>query len=259
MLDPSIVAELRAIVGEAGLIAGPEQLRTYESDGLTTYAITPALVVLPTTTEQVRDVVRILAREGIPFVPRGSRTGLSGGPLPAPGSVVIGLARMRQILHIDLANRYAVVQPGVLNLSVTQQVAPDGYYYAPDPSSQQVCSIGGNVAENSGGAHCLKYGFTVNHVLGLTIVLSDGFVVEVGGPALDIPGYDLPGIVVGSEGTLGVVTEITVRLVRKPQAVQTALAAFDHTDAAGEAVSGIIAAGIVPAAVEMMDRLAIDA
>jgi glycolate oxidase len=259
MLDRKIVAELRAIVGAEGIIAEPEQLRTYESDGLTSYAVTPALVVLPTSTDQVCAVIRVCAREQIAFVPRGSGTGLSGGALPSPGSIVIGLARMRQILQVDLANRYAVVQPGVLNLSVTQRVAPEGYYYAPDPSSQQVCSIGGNVAENSGGAHCLKYGFTVNHVLGLTMVLADGSVVEVGGPALDTPGYDLPGIVVGSEGTLGVVTEVTVRLVRKPQAVQTALAAFDHTDAAGEAVSGIIAAGIVPAAIEMMDRLAIDA
>jgi glycolate oxidase len=259
MLDRKIVAELCAIVGAEGIIAEPEQLRTYESDGLTSYAVTPALVVLPTSTEQVRKVIRVCARERIAFVPRGSGTGLSGGALPAPGSIVIGLARMRQILHVDLANHYAVVQPGVLNLWVTQRVAPEGYYYAPDPSSQQVCSIGGNVAENSGGAHCLKYGFTVNHVLGLTMVLADGSVVEVGGPVLDTPGYDLPGIVVGSEGTLGVVTEITVRLVRKPQAVQTALAAFNHTDVAGEAVSGIIAAGIVPAAIELMDRLAIDA
>jgi glycolate dehydrogenase FAD-linked subunit len=259
MLDPAIVAELRAIVGDAGTITEYEQLRTYESDGLTSYRATPGLVLLPTTTEQVQGIVRVCARERIPFVPRGSGTGLSGGALPTAGCVVIALSRMRQILSVDLANRYAVVQPGVINLWVTQRVAPDGYYYAPDPSSQQVCSIGGNVAENSGGAHCLKYGFTVNHVLGLKIVLADGAVVDVGGPALDTPGYDLPGIIVGSEGTLGVVTEVTVRLVRKPQLVQTALAAFDSTDAAGEAVSGIIAAGIVPAAVEMMDRLAIEA
>src|SRR5262249_49367551 len=190
MLDHRIIAELRAIVGEAGLIAELEQLRTYESDGLTSYAVTPALVVLPTTTEQVQGVVRVCARERIPFVPRGSGTGLSGGALPAPGSIVICLSRMRQILHVDVANRYGFVQPGVPNGWVTQRVAPEGYYYAPDPSSQQVCSIGGNVAENSGGAHCLKYGFTVNHVLGLTLVLADGSVVEVGGPALDTPGYD---------------------------------------------------------------------
>jgi glycolate oxidase len=173
--------------------------------------------------------------------------------------VVIGTARMREILDVDLPNQRAVVQPGVINLWVTQRVAPDGYYYAPDPSSQQVCSIGGNIAENSGGAHCLKYGFTVNHVLGMKLVLPDGSLVEIGGPALDTPGYDLPGIVVGSEGTVGIATEITLRLMRKPETVQTLLAAFATCDEAGEAVSRIIAAGIVPAAAEIMDRLAIEA
>jgi glycolate oxidase len=259
MLARAIVDELRGIVGAEGIIAERAALRTYESDGLTSYHETPELVVLPTTTAQVRGVVRVCHREGIPFVPRGSGTGLSGGALPVAGGVVISLARMREILEIDLPNQRIVVQPGVINLWITQRVAPHGYYYAPDPSSQQVCSIGGNVAENSGGAHCLKYGFTVNHVLGMKLVLADGELVELGGPALDSPGYDLPGIVVGSEGTLGIATEVTLRLLRKPEAVQTALAAFGHTDAAGEAVSGIIAAGIVPAAVEMMDRLAIAA
>ena len=259
MLDQRIVAELRAIVGADGLISEYEQVRTYESDGLASYRQIPELVVLPTTTEQVRDVVRVCVREGITFVPRGSGTGLSGGALPSPGSIVIALSRMRDILDVDLPNQRVVVQPGVINLWVTQRVAPDGYYYAPDPSSQQVCSIGGNVAENSGGAHCLKYGFTVNHVLGMRMVLSNGDVVDLGGPTLDTPGYDLPGIVVGSEGTLGVVTEITLRVVRKPELVQTLLAAFDSTDAAGEAVTGIIGAGIIPAAVEMMDTLAIAA
>ncbi|MGZ3638403.1 MAG: FAD-linked oxidase C-terminal domain-containing protein, partial [Ktedonobacterales bacterium] len=235
------------------------QLRTYESDGLPSLHVAPALVVLPTSTEQVQGVVRVCAREGIPFVPRGSGTGLSGGAMPFPGSVVIGLSRMRQILDVDLENQRIVVQPGVINLWVTQRVAPHGYYYAPDPSSQQVCSIGGNIAENSGGAHCLKYGFTVNHVLGMKVVLSNGDLVEIGGPTLDTPGYDLPGIVVGSEGTLGIATEIILRLTRKPETVQTLLAAFAHTDAAGEAVSRIISAGIVPAAVEIMDRLAIEA
>ena len=257
MLDPRIVAEIRGIVGVEGVFSEVEQLRTYESDGLPSLHVTPALVVLPTTTEQVQAVVRICHREGIPFVPRGSGTGLSGGAMPFPGSVVIGLSRMRQILDVDLANQRIVVQPGVINLWVTQRVGPHGYYYAPDPSSQQVCSIGGNVAENSGGAHCLKYGFTVNHVLGMTVVLSNGDLVEIGGPTLDTPGYDLPGILVGSEGTLGIATEITLRLTRKPETVQTLLAAFAHTDAAGEAVSRIISVGIVPAAVEIMDRLAI--
>ena len=259
MLSRSIVTELSAIVGEQGVIAQPEELRTYESDGLASYRVSPALVVLPTTTEQVQQVVRVCHRERIPFVPRGSGTGLSGGALPVEGGVVIGLSRMRDVLSIDFANLRAVVQPGVINLWVTQRVSAAGLYYAPDPSSQQVCSIGGNVAENSGGAHCLKYGFTVNHVLGLKMVLPDGSLVELGGPALDPPGYDLTGVVVGSEGTLGVVTEVTLRLTRKPEAVQTLLAAFHHTDAAGEAVSHIIAAGILPAAIEMMDQLAIEA
>lgn len=259
MLDPRIVAEIRDIVGAEGVFSDDEQLRTYESDGLLSLHVVPALVVLPTSTEQVQAVVRVCAREGIPFVPRGSGTGLSGGAMPFPGSVVIGLSRMRQILDVDLANQRIVVQPGVINLWVTQRVAPHGYYYAPDPSSQQVCSIGGNIAENSGGAHCLKYGFTVNHVMGMKVVLSNGDLVEIGGPTLDTPGYDLPGIVVGSEGTLGIATEIILRLTRKPETVQTLLAAFAHTDAAGEAVSRIISAGIVPAAVEIMDRLAIEA
>ena len=259
MLKPGIVAELRAIVGEEGVIEKHEQLRTYESDGLTSFRVKPALVILPSSTEEVQAVVRICHRERLPFVPRGSGTGLSGGALPIEGGVVIGLSRMNRILDIDLPNQRVVLQPGVINLWVTQRVAPHGYYYAPDPSSQQVCSIGGNVAENSGGAHCLKYGFTVNHVLGMKFVLPDGELIEVGGPTLDTPGYDLPGIIVGSEGTLGIATEVTVRIVRKAEAVQTVMAAFTHPDAAGAVVSGIIAAGIVPAAVEMMDKLAIEA
>ncbi|HEV7129361.1 MAG TPA: FAD-linked oxidase C-terminal domain-containing protein, partial [Ktedonobacterales bacterium] len=259
MLDPRLVTELTSLLGPAGIISRHEQLRTYESDGLTSYHQVPALVVLPTTTAQVQAIVRVCVREGIPFVPRGSGTGLSGGALPAAGGIVIALSRMRQILAVDLPNQRVVVQPGVLNLWITQRVAPDGYFYAPDPSSQQVCSIGGNIAENSGGAHCLKYGFTVNHVLGMRVVLPDGELVEVGAPTLDAPGYDLTGIIVGSEGTLAIATEITVRIVRKAEAVSTTLVAFHHTDAAGEAVSGIIAAGIVPAAVEMMDSLAIQA
>jgi len=259
MLRPEIVGELREIVGIDGIVDKHEELRTYESDGLTSFRVVPTLVLLPTTTEQVRAIVRVCHRERIPFVPRGSGTGLSGGALPTPGGIVISVARMRQILDVDLLNQRVVVQPGVINLWVTQRVAPSGYYYAPDPSSQQVCSIGGNVAENSGGAHCLKYGFTVNHVLGMKLVLPDGELVELGGPTFDPPGYDLTGIIVGSEGTLGIATEITLRIVRKAEAVQTALVAFEHTDGAGEAVSGIIAAGIVPAAVEMMDKLAISA
>jgi glycolate oxidase len=259
MLNPQIIAELRSIVGPDGVFDQYEQLRTYESDGLTSYRVVPALVVLPTTTEQVQAVVRVCYREKIPFVPRGSGTGLSGGALPVEGGIVIGLSRMRQILEVDIPNQRVVVQPGVINLWITQRVAPDGYYYAPDPSSHQVCSIGGNISENSGGAHCLKYGFTVNHVLGMEVVLPDGELVQLGGYTLDAPGYDLTGVMVGSEGTLGIATKIILRIVRKPEAVQTGMATFANTDAAGEAVSGIIAAGIVPAAVEMMDKLAIKA
>ena len=258
-LNASVIAELRAIVGDDGVISSYEQRRAYESDGLPSFHVTPALVVLPTTTAQVQGVMRVCHRERIPVVPRGSGTGLSGGALPSRGSVVVALSRMRSILDVDLVNQRAVVQPGVINLWITQRIAPDGYYYAPDPSSQQVCSIGGNVAENSGGAHCLKYGFTVNHVLGMTVVLPDGELIEVGAPTLDAPGYDLTGVFVGSEGTLGLATEITLRLMRKAQTVETLLAAFDHTDACGEAVSRIISSGIVPAAVEIMDRLAIEA
>jgi glycolate oxidase len=258
-LDARVVEEMRGIVGAAGLISEHSQLVTYETDGLMSYRQCPALVVLPTTTDQVRRVVQVCHRERIPFVPRGSGTGLSGGALPAPGSVVIGLSRMRDILEVDIANRRAVVQPGVLNISITGKVAPHGYYYAPDPSSQVVCSIGGNVAENSGGAHCLKYGFTVNHVLGVKAVLADGEVMRLGSQALDAPGYDLTGVVVGSEGTLAIATEIIVRLTHKPEAVKTALISFATTDDAGEAVSGIIGAGIIPSAVEMMDKLSIAA
>ncbi len=254
-----LARELEAVVGPQGLIARPEQLRVYEADGLVAYRQTPALVTLPATTEEVQGVVRLCHRYGVPYVPRGSGTGLSGGAMPVAGSVVIGLSRMQRILDVDIPNQRVVVQPGVLNLWVTQRVAPHGYYYAPDPSSQQVCSIGGNVAENSGGAHCLKYGFTVNHVLGLRVVLPGGDVVDLGGPTLDSPGYDLTGIFVGSEGLLGVCTEITLRIVRKAEAVELLLAAFPTIDGAGEAVSGIIGAGIVPAAAEIMDALAIEA
>lgn len=254
-----LARELAAVVGPEGLIQRPEQLRVYETDGLTAFRQPPMLVVLPDTAEEVRATVRICHGYGVPFVPRGSGTGLSGGALPSAGSVVIGLSRMQRILDVDLVNQRVVVEPGVLNTWVTQRVAPYGLYYAPDPSSQQVCSVGGNVAENSGGAHCLKYGFTVNHVLGLEVVLPDGEMVELGGAALDAPGYDLTGVVVGSEGMLGIVTKITLRIVRKAEHTETLLVSFPSTDHGGEAVSGIIRAGVVPAAVEMMDHLAIEA
>jgi len=252
-----VVRQLRAAVGERNCISDPEQLRTYECDGLTSFRAPPGVVVVPGSTEEVVKVVRIARAAGLPIVPRGSGTGLSGGAMPIPGCVLVSLARMRRIVAIDLKNGTMRVEPGVINLDVSKRLAPDGYYYAPDPSSQSVCTIGGNVAENSGGAHCLKYGFTVNHVLGARCVLADGTVVDIGGPVLDGPGYDLLGVLVGSEGTLCIVTEVTLRILRKPEATRTFFATFPSTDEAGNAVSRIIAAGIVPAAIEMMDRLAI--
>jgi glycolate oxidase len=258
-LSPALVAALRAAVGAEHVIVEPEQLRVYECDGLTGHRAVPELVVLPGSTEEVQAVVRACHRERVPFVARGAGTGLSGGATPMAGGVVVSLARMDRILEIDLASQRIVVEPGVANLDVTRAVAADGFFYAPDPSSQQVCTVGGNVAENSGGAHCLGRGFTVHHVTGLTLVLPDGDVVELGGKALDPDGPDLLGLVVGSEGTLGIVTRVTLRLVRSPEAVRTLLAGFETTDAAGAAVSGIVAAGILPSAIEMMDRLTIEA
>jgi glycolate oxidase len=250
---------MSAIVGSGGVISEREQLRTYECDGLTSYRVIPTLAVIPENAEQVRRVVEVCYEESVPFVARGSGTGLSGGALPVEEGVLIVMSRMRRIHSIDIKNERVVAEPGVINLWITEAVAPQGYYYAPDPSSQLVCSIGGNVAENSGGAHCLKYGFTTNHVMALEVVLPNGEIVHLGSAAPDAPGYDLMGAFVGSEGTLGIVTEVTVRIVRKPEAVQTLLAAFPSPDEAGGAVSGIIAAGILPAAVEMMDELSIQA
>jgi glycolate oxidase len=254
-----LAARLRAVLGDRAVITDRQELRTYECDGLAHYKVIPGLVVLPETTEQVAAVVRACAEDGVPFVARGSGTGLSGGALPHAEGVLVVTSRMRRILEVDVDSQRAVVQPGVVNLQVTTVAAPHGYYYAPDPSSQQVCSIGGNVAENSGGAHCLKYGFTTNHVLGVELVTPDGAIVQLGGKAPDPPGYDLLGVVVGSEGTLGVATAVTVRLVRAPEAVRTLLAGFPGTDDAGTAVSAIIAAGVIPAAIEMMDALSIEA
>jgi len=247
------------IVGRENSISDPAELRVYECDGLTGTRVRPALVVLPASTDEVSRCVKLAVELNMPIVPRGSGTGLSGGSLPIEGAVVIGLSRMRKILDVDLENRRMRVQPGVINLDVSKHLSPAGYYYAPDPSSQSVCSIGGNVAENSGGAHCLKYGFTLNHVLAVTMVLAGGEVVEIGSAAPDPLGYDLTSAVVGSEGLLGIVTEVVVRFLRKPQATRTVFATFPSTDEAGEAVSRIIAAGIVPAAIEMMDQLAIEA
>ena len=258
-MNQAFLDELVAICGADGVLREPVQLMTYECDALPHLRQQPAVVVLPASAAEVQAVVRACARAQVPFVARGHGTGLSGGALPVAGGVVIGLARMNRVLHVDLANRQVTVEPGVTNLEITRQVAPHGYYYAPDPSSQQVCSIGGNVAENSGGAHCLKYGFTVHHVLEVEAVLPDGEMVRIGSARADAPGPDLLALVVGSEGTLAVVTKIVVRILRKPEAVQTLLAAYDTLHAAGTAVSEIIGAGIVPAAVEMMDALALRA
>jgi glycolate oxidase len=258
-LPASFAAELQAALGTAHVITEPEQLRVYECDGLTGHRAVPELVVLPESTEDVQAVLRACHRERVPFVARGAGTGLSGGATPVAGGVVVSLARMNRILEVDLESQRVVVEPGVANLDVTRAVAAHGFFYAPDPSSQQVCTIGGNVAENSGGAHCLKYGFTTHHVTGLMFVLPDGELVELGGKALDPGGPDLLGVIVGSEGTLGIATRITLRVVRTPQSVRTLLAGFHTMDAAGAAVSEIIAAGVMPSAMEMMDRLTIEA
>src|SRR5688572_803587 len=254
-----LVQRLRSVCGDAAVLREPVQLLTYECDALPHLREKPAVVVLPASASEVQQVVQLCSAEGVPFVARGHGTGLSGGALPVPGGVVISLARLNRVLDIDIPNKRVTVEPGVTNLEITQQVAPFGYYYAPDPSSQQVCSIGGNVAENSGGAHCLKYGFTVHHVLEAEAVMPDGEIVRIGGSLPDAPGPDLLGVLIGSEGTLAIVTKVVVRILRKPETVQTLLAAYNSTSDAGAAVSEIIAAGIVPAAVEMMDALAIEA
>ncbi|MDQ4086055.1 MAG: FAD-binding protein [Actinomycetota bacterium] len=249
----------RALLGDEAVITDEARRRTYECDGLAAYTVVPGLVVLAADTNVVREVVALCDEMAVPFVARGSGTGLSGGALPHADGVLIVTSRMRDILAVDPDAQRAVVQPGVINLDVTAAASPHGYYYAPDPSSQQICSIGGNVAENSGGAHCLKYGFTTNHVLAVQMVTPDGELTRLGTTAPDAPGYDLLGAVVGSEGTLGIVTEATVRLTRAPEAVVTMLAGFRGTDDAGTAVSAIIGAGLVPAAIEMMDALSIEA
>jgi glycolate oxidase len=265
VLTPHILDQLCAAVSERGLIGGRSvitdrnQLQTYECDGLTNFRELPGAVVLPRTSAEVQAVVRICAQHSIPFVARGAGTGLSGGALPAPGCIVICLARMNKILSVDLANARITVEPGVTNTQVTEAVKAAGWFYAPDPSSQTVCTIGGNLAENAGGAHCLKYGFTVTHVLGCEVVLPSGEVRWFGSQhgLVDSLGYDLPGVFIGSEGTLGIATCATLRIVRKPETVQTLLAAFDSAVDAAQTVSDIIAAGMLPAAMEMMDRTSI--
>jgi glycolate oxidase len=254
-----IVAAMRAIVPGEGVIAAETELRPYESDGLTAYRQLPMVVVLPETTEQVADVLRYCHAEGIKVVPRGAGTSLSGGALPLADGVLLGMAKFNRIREIDFDNRVAVVEPGVTNLAVSDAVAHASFYYAPDPSSQIACTIGGNVAENSGGVHCLKYGMTTNNVLGCEIVLMTGDVLRLGGKHLDASGYDLLGVINGSEGLLGVVTEVTVRILKKPENARAMLVGFSTSEDSGECVSRIIAAGIIPSGMEIMDGPAIAA
>src|SRR5579885_3310331 len=255
----TIIAALRQLVPGEGVITSEHELRAYESDGLTAYRQLPMVVVLPETTEQVSAVLRYCYEERIKVVPRGAGTSLSGGALPLADGVVLGMAKFNRIREIDFANRAAVVEPGVTNLGISAAVAHAGFYYAPDPSSQIACTIGGNIAENSGGVHCLKYGMTTNNVLGLEMVLIDGTVLRLGGKALDAGGYDLLGVMIGSEGLLGVVTEVTVRILRRPAAARALLIGFPSNESAGDCVAAIIAAGIIPGGMEMMDKPAIAA
>jgi glycolate oxidase len=258
MID-TLIQRMTEICGPDGVVSDPLELRTYECDGLTSHRCSPGLVVLPQTAGQVAEIVTECARAGIPFVARGSGTGLSGGALPRTDGVLIVTSKMRKIILIDPVSRRAIVEPGVTNLAVSKAAEPLGYFYAPDPSSQVVCSVGGNVAENSGGAHCLKHGFTVHHVTGLQIVTPSGELTWLGDGTGAAPGYDLLGAFTGSEGTLGIVTKIIVKLTKIPEAVTTLLAAFETTGHGGAAVSAIISSGILPGAIEMMDALAIEA
>lgn len=254
-----VVAALRTIVPGEGVIAAERELRPYETDGLTAYRQLPMVVVLPETTEQVAEVLRYCHDEGIKVVPRGAGTSLSGGALPLADGVLLGMAKFNRIREIDFDNRVAVVEPGVTNLAVSNAVADAGFYYAPDPSSQIACTIGGNVAENSGGVHCLKYGMTTNNVLGCEIVLITGEVLRLGGKHLDASGYDVLGLINGSEGLLGVVTEVTVRILKKPETASAMLIGFSSSEDSGECVSRIIGEGIIPGGMEIMDGPAIAA
>jgi len=254
-----IYSELTRWLPAERLITDPSELRVYECDGLPLHKETPAAVALCASRDEVVGVVRWCHEKRIPFVPRGAGTGLSGGATPVPRGVVIDVNRMRNILHIDLENRYAIVQPGVINIKLTQAVESQGYHYAPDPSSQKACTIGGNVAENSGGPHCLKYGMTADHILGIEVVLPDGEIVRLGGPLADNGSYDLVGLFVGTEGTFGIITEVTVRLVPTPQATRTYLAIFDEMSRACRMVADITRQGILPAALEILDQRVIHA
>ncbi len=253
-LNSEILEELRAIVGTEDVLVDPEELLTYECDGFALHHHPPDAVLLPSSREEIARIIEVARKHRIPFVPRGAGTGLSGGALSRFGGILLSLTRMKNIRELDFENRQAVVQPGVINLDLTKAATPSGYYFAPDPSSQSVSSIGGNVAENAGGPHCFKYGTTTNHVVCLEVVLPSGETVELGSRAADCPGYDLTGIFTGSEGTLGVLTLAVLRLSRLPQSAKAMLAAFPSLKDACDAVSSIIARGIIPAALEMMDR-----
>ncbi len=254
----ALVKDLEAIVGPRAVLSSPYDLMLYEYDASIDRS-RPDVVVFPASTAEVSAIVKVANKRGVPFVARGAGTGLSGGAVPLQGGIVIAFQRMNRILSIDYANLRAVVQPGVVNLHLSNAMTPNGFYYVPDPSSQKSCTIGGNVGENSGGPHTLIYGVTTNHVLGLEVVLPDGEVIEVGGPTLDTPGYDLTGLLVGSEGTLGIVTSITVRIVHQPEAVKTLVGIFNTVDDASNTVSGIVEGGIIPAALEMMDQIILQA
>ena len=254
-----IVSALRALVPGEGVIADPLEMKPYESDGLTAYRQLPMIVVLPDTTEQVAAVLKYCHENGVKVVPRGSGTSLSGGALPLEDGVLLGLGKFKKILDIDYENRTATVQPGVTNLGISTAVQHEGFYYAPDPSSQIACSIGGNVAENSGGVHCLKYGLTTNNILGVEMVTIEGEILRLGGKHLDSEGYDLLGILTGSEGLLAVVTEVTVRILKKPSTARAVLVGFETSEDAGACVASVIGAGIIPGGMEMMDSLAINA
>ncbi len=256
---PRFARLCRRFLPARAVISAPQELLSYDCDGLTLHRQAPPLVALPETREQVAELVRLCAREGVPFIARGSGTGLSGGALAEREALVIATSRMRRILAVDLANRTVTVEPGVINSWVTRAVAGDGFYYAPDPSSQVACSIGGNVAENSGGVHCLKYGVTSNHVLALEVVLPDGSITQLGSGLAESPELDLRGVFIGSEGTLGIATAVTLRLLRQPKSVAVLLADFASMEAAGEAVRRVTSAGVLPAGMEMMDALCIEA
>jgi glycolate oxidase len=256
---PALIERIKAIVGPEGVLTSRADLSVYECDGFTIDKNKPDLVVFPTSTEQVVQIVKFCAERQVPFLARGAGTSLAGGCVPVGGGVMIGLARMKKILEVNTRDRYAVVEPGVVNVWLTNALKPLGYHYAPDPSSQGACTIGGNVATNSGGPHTLKYGVTVNHILGLELVLPSGEIVQVGGPCEDEPGFDLTGTIVGNEGTFGIVTKVTVRLTRNPQAYRTLLGVFASVDDATNAISAIIGSGIVPAALELLDQTILQA